>query len=785
MATIPVAGQLATTDPTIGTVAKGTTILVATTAARDALDASFLQVGQECIVQVPDTDPVNSKYQVTSLGPTVWTLETGGGGGSVDSIVAGTGITVDATDPANPIVTADAPTFTQVNDALALADAFVSIGAQGFQAGQFYGEIADIRLGNNNVFLCYNPTPADAVNTAQYSPTMRWAGAAWKSNAAAESQQYGIFAALHAAPGAAAITGKLQFTSQNTGGALVSIAALAGDGRISNVTDPTGAQDAATKTYVDANTPAIAWTAAKTWTQVYAEIVAAGGSALVLLGRNNTITTGAYDLSKVVFQGSSRSYSFLLIQNGATIDSAGSGVLQQLILRDVDVEIEGALLANAGDSIVLVCSNGSIITDSGTTFPGVGYSFTCELYNSTITVAGTALFSGGSLAKSFYSRGVSTLTGVILAGAGTITMSSDAQLPYNGMGATQFPLATISLTIRPVTVNSYATGSLPNPVTGIARNAIAWDTTTLQFKFNDGSAWQTPAGSAPTYAQLVTACAAANANITIGTYGWTAGKYTATILALSTAQTVGMLLQNTTNTNTIQYSPALAMYGYDDSGHANGWHIQARPVATSRGDLVFSENRDGTLAEVVYLRQYTAGTTRFGQSTAFVEYDGANNSIRLVAHSSIYYAMQYNQNGHEWNVAAGGIVYGPVTQLTFRPGTDGVQYSGRNTYYWHSTWSHWFNTKMGAQLTAADTITPTSGMHHVTGATTINTIATTNIGKDADDVNASNPRFTIFADDGTITVGNSGNVYVGVAIPINTAQDFVYDFAAAKWFVVA
>lgn len=42
----------------------------------------------------------------------------GGGGGAVDSVVAGTGIDVDATDPANPIVELDAATIAS----LALAD---------------------------------------------------------------------------------------------------------------------------------------------------------------------------------------------------------------------------------------------------------------------------------------------------------------------------------------------------------------------------------------------------------------------------------------------------------------------------------------------------------------------------------------------------------------------------------------------------------------------------------------------------------------------------------------
>src|SRR5690606_29522286 len=40
-------------------------------------------------------------------GDVAWAAESGGGGGTVDTIVAGDGILVDATDPANPEVSVD------------------------------------------------------------------------------------------------------------------------------------------------------------------------------------------------------------------------------------------------------------------------------------------------------------------------------------------------------------------------------------------------------------------------------------------------------------------------------------------------------------------------------------------------------------------------------------------------------------------------------------------------------------------------------------------------------
>jgi hypothetical protein len=58
-------------------------------------------------------------------------LGSGGGGGTVDTVVAGTGIDVDATDPANPEVALDAATITSLglaDSALQPGDVIVPIG---------------------------------------------------------------------------------------------------------------------------------------------------------------------------------------------------------------------------------------------------------------------------------------------------------------------------------------------------------------------------------------------------------------------------------------------------------------------------------------------------------------------------------------------------------------------------------------------------------------------------------------------------------------------------------
>src|SRR5690554_3490014 len=70
-------------------------------------------------ITVDDSDPVNPVVSVT-----------GGGGGGIDSIVAGNGINVDNTDPANPVISVTGSAGTEVNVqtgtayTLVLSDAF-------------------------------------------------------------------------------------------------------------------------------------------------------------------------------------------------------------------------------------------------------------------------------------------------------------------------------------------------------------------------------------------------------------------------------------------------------------------------------------------------------------------------------------------------------------------------------------------------------------------------------------------------------------------------------------
>lgn len=75
-------------------------------------DAEIKKAG-ELTFEAPDTDD----FMKIELPKAMTAINAGGGGGGIASVVAGTGVSVDDTDPANPIVALDEGTET----ALALA----------------------------------------------------------------------------------------------------------------------------------------------------------------------------------------------------------------------------------------------------------------------------------------------------------------------------------------------------------------------------------------------------------------------------------------------------------------------------------------------------------------------------------------------------------------------------------------------------------------------------------------------------------------------------------------
>lgn len=132
---------------------------------------------------------------------------------------------------------------------------------------------------------------------------------------------------------------------------------------------------------------------------------------------------------------------------------------------------------------------------------------------------------------------------------------------------------------------------------------------------------------------------------------------------------------------------------------------------------------------------------------------------------------------YDFTIRAGGsgnLRLGSQNGSLILPIADGTQRFGWTTAYLVSVHAHAFMMKRGAQLTAAATITPTTGFHHVTGGTTIDTIAATNF--------ADNGLLTLAADGGTITVSASGNSKSAFTIAQDTMRVLMWDATDSKWY---
>lgn len=122
----------------------------------------------------------------------------------------------------------------------------------------------------------------------------------------------------------------------------------------------------------------------------------------------------------------------------------------------------------------------------------------------------------------------------------------------------------------------------------------------------------------------------------------------------------------------------------------------------------------------------------------------------------------------------------------FYPYTNANVNLGTDVKPWNAVWSNWHDTRAGAQLTAASTITPTVGLHHVLGivATTITTIATTNLPKDGAGSVAGNVELTLICDTLALAFGTGGNIAVADAIAVGHQHRFVYVAADSMWYPV-
>jgi hypothetical protein len=167
--------------------------------------------------------------------------------------------------------------------------------------------------------------------------------------------------------------------------------------------------------------------------------------------------------------------------------------------------------------------------------------------------------------------------------------------------------------------------------------------------------------------------------------------------------------------------------------------------------------------ELLSLTPYTGGGIKFlsgASNNGFGVYGDTTYQTDVIFNGNVYYNILYNQ---------------------FRSNSDNAAFNGTSAARWFGTYSYWYDNKIGAQLTAAGTITPTASVHHVTGATTINIIATTNVPS------SGNVFFTIIADS-TVNIGSSASAggikTAATAITSGKAMTFILDQGTSLWYPV-
>lgn len=244
-------------------------------------------------------------------------------------------------------------------------------------------------------------------------------------------------------------------------------------------------------------------------------------------------------------------------------------------------------------------------------------------------------------------------------------------------------------------------------------------------------------------------------------------------------------------------------------GHANAWsgqqtfnaavtafaanaNLQAASAATNTTGLTITSNvADGASSTGIIL-QNTASLSTAGSRLLRIQNSPGTDETTIDAVGNIYLPHAtlgitvpngsavgiYNASGFKGLAVDFSTFAAAVYGGDFTPYVNEGYSSGNVSHRWLTVWGDWTDTKQGAQLTAAGTITPTSGLHHVTGATPITTIATTNLPT------SGNVRLTIVADSATITWSTGGNIGASGTVTQGKAQDFVYDSSATTWYPV-
>lgn len=214
------------------------------------------------------------------------------------------------------------------------------------------------------------------------------------------------------------------------------------------------------------------------------------------------------------------------------------------------------------------------------------------------------------------------------------------------------------------------------------------------------------------------------------------------------------------------------------SGTSTAFKITTRTVnwSTNNDKFLDCQTNTGVSKFSISVIDTGAGVKLSGPSTAALSLDGGGT---LLGSATTAFTTSFNiSNGFEWIISTAQAYRMDTT--SFENSTDVAKTLGNTTRRWKGALCGFYDTKEGAQLTAAATITPTTGQHHVTGGTTIDTIATTNVGG-----SNGNCDLLLFADGGIITISNAGNVMAPggtLTIAQDKSQLFRWSTASSKWY---
>lgn len=134
-------------------------------------------------------------------------------------------------------------------------------------------------------------------------------------------------------------------------------------------------------------------------------------------------------------------------------------------------------------------------------------------------------------------------------------------------------------------------------------------------------------------------------------------------------------------------------------------------------------------------------------------------------------ALGYNSNYVSVGSSSISVVGASLT-------SDGSTLCGTSGSPWPAVWAKWNGEQLGANLASAATITPTSSLHHVTGTTSVSTIATTNLP-------ASFNGVLHLICDAACPFATGGNINTAFTATAGKLYTFVWEGTAAKWFVQA